>query len=164
MNDSPIAKLTDVNVHHECAIAGLIAADDMRAEGRFEPSSDNALAIVQIQATLALAYEQRTANMLAAFGQLMDGESETFLGERVDGYALAGAIKARIISPAPEPGEIVVPVPVLPTKALGTKESYYLRTAARNIQQGYSIGGSGVTQMILRLLTDAAESLEAEGL
>lgn len=50
----------------------------------------------QIEATLALAYEQRTANLIAAFGQLVDEEGETFLGERIDGYALAKEITQRL--------------------------------------------------------------------
>lgn len=47
-------------------------------------------------ATLALAYEQRTANLIAAFGQLMDGDGETFLGKRIDGYELAKQIQERL--------------------------------------------------------------------
>jgi hypothetical protein len=51
----------------------------------------------QIQATLALAYEQRTANLIAAFGQLNLGEDDvTFLGERIDGYELAKQIQERL--------------------------------------------------------------------
>lgn len=117
----------------------------------------------QAEATLALAYEQRTANMIAAFGQLIDGDTETFLGERINGYNLAQEIADRITVANPQPGEVVVPSPVLPTKAIGSKDSYYLLTAARNIRQGYGVGGSGVTNMVIKLLTDTAAALEAEG-
>lgn len=53
-------------------------------------------AMAQTQATLALAYEQRTANLIAAFGNMMDGDSDTFLGERIDGYELAKEITERL--------------------------------------------------------------------
>lgn len=49
-----------------------------------------------IQATLALAYEQQTANLIAAFGLLVDEDGDTFLGERIDGYELAKQIKGRL--------------------------------------------------------------------
>lgn len=115
------------------------------------------------EATLALAYEQRTANMIAAFAQLVDDESVTFLGERFDGYELAREIKARLITVNPQRGEVAVPTPLLPTKAVGSKDSSYLLTAARNINQGYGVGGSGVKAMVIKLLTDTAEAMEAEG-
>ena len=117
----------------------------------------------QAEATLALADEQRTTNLLTLFNSLTDGDSLTFLGERVDGYDLARSIKARLTTVKAEAGEVVVPAPTLPTKAVGSKDSYYLRTAARNIQQGYNVGGSGVTNMIITLLTDTAAAMEAEG-
>jgi hypothetical protein len=51
-------------------------------------------------ATVAAAFEQQTANLIAAFGQLSmpDGgeQVETFLGERVDAYALARKIRERL--------------------------------------------------------------------
>lgn len=47
-------------------------------------------------ATLALAYEQRTANLIAAFGNMMEDDTDTFLGERLDGYELAKAIQSRL--------------------------------------------------------------------
>ena len=62
-------------------------------EGNHDNGSDNySLA----QATMALAYEQRTANLIAAFGNMMDGETDTFLGERIDGYELAKQIQNRL--------------------------------------------------------------------
>ncbi|MDR6794833.1 hypothetical protein J2W89_004015 [Pseudarthrobacter oxydans] len=54
------------------------------------------VAIAGTQATLALAYEQRTANLLATFGFLMDGDVDTFLGQRIDGYELAKDIQKRL--------------------------------------------------------------------
>lgn len=55
------------------------------------------LAAAQIEATLALAFEQRTANLIAAFGQLnYDAEEESFLGERLDGYEIAKQIQERL--------------------------------------------------------------------
>jgi len=58
---------------------------------------DRAPELRLIDATLALAYEQRTANMIATFGQMnVDEESVTFIGERVDGYELAKEITARL--------------------------------------------------------------------
>jgi hypothetical protein len=49
------------------------------------------------EATLALAFEQRTANLIAAFGQLnYDSEEESFLGERLDGYEIAKQIQERL--------------------------------------------------------------------
>jgi len=48
------------------------------------------------EATLAVAFEQRTANLIAVFGNMMDGEVDTFLGERIDGYELAKTIQARL--------------------------------------------------------------------
>jgi hypothetical protein len=50
-----------------------------------------------IDSTLALAFEQRTANLIAAFGQLnYDAEEESFLGERLDGYEIAKQIQERL--------------------------------------------------------------------
>lgn len=44
----------------------------------------------------AIAYEQRTANLIAAFAQLNEGEDESLLGERMDGLELAKEIKERL--------------------------------------------------------------------
>jgi hypothetical protein len=150
------------NPHAQSVLSALNAAEVMVARGEVYPRDAAKLAI-NAQAMLALAYEQRTANMIAAFGNLIDGESDTFLGERIDGYKLATTIRDRIITANAGPGEIVIPAPTLPTKAVGSKDSHYLRTAARNIQSGYNVGGSGVTHMIITLLTNTAEAMEAEG-
>jgi hypothetical protein len=50
----------------------------------------------QAQATLALAYEQRTANLLAAFAQLTDDGFTTILGESMSGNTLAAEITERL--------------------------------------------------------------------
>lgn len=139
-----------------------IEALDMAAK-LVPASAEVAYLAIQTQATLALAYEQRTANLLALFNSLQDGETETFLGERIDGYDLARSIKARLAKVKAEAGQVVVPAPFLSTKAVGSKDSHYLRTAARNIQQGYNVGGSGVTNMVATLLADTAAAMEAEG-
>lgn len=58
--------------------------------GQYEIERGRALAL------LALAHEQRTANLIAAFGQMMDGIGDTYLGQLIDGYALAKEIIARL--------------------------------------------------------------------
>jgi len=65
-------------------------------EGSTDATNIAAALDAQTEATLALAYEQRTANLIAAFGNMMDGEIDTFLGERVDGYELAKQIQQRL--------------------------------------------------------------------
>jgi hypothetical protein len=80
------------NQHYEYATAAFSSAN-ARASAEF---NSEARADSQIQATLALAYEQRTANLIAAFGQLVDEDGDTFLGERIDGYALAMQIQERL--------------------------------------------------------------------
>lgn len=65
-------------------------------DGEEFPPSEHNIESAKVWATMALAYEQRAANLIAAFGQLLDGDSETFLGERIDGYELAKQIKERL--------------------------------------------------------------------
>ncbi|MGP5071684.1 hypothetical protein ACTXI0_04670 [Arthrobacter rhombi] len=50
------------------------------------------------EATLAVAYEQRTANLIAAFNASVaaDEEIETFIGERIDTFELAQQIVNRL--------------------------------------------------------------------
>ncbi|WNM64584.1 hypothetical protein SEA_MIDNIGHTRAIN_97 [Arthrobacter phage MidnightRain] len=67
-----------------------------RAKSRLHNGTTNEVARAQAEATLALAHEQRTANLIAAFGQLVDEDGDTFLGERIDGYELAKQIKERL--------------------------------------------------------------------
>jgi hypothetical protein len=81
------------NQHYEYATAAFSSAN-ARASAEFNAE---ARADAQIQATLAIAYEQRTANLIAAFGHLNIGEDDvTFLGERIDGYELAKQIQERL--------------------------------------------------------------------
>ena len=61
--------------------------------GEYEIEKSKALA------TLALAYEQRTANLIAAFDQLGDGDGASYLGEALgvgNGKKLAEAILERL--------------------------------------------------------------------
>jgi hypothetical protein len=68
-----------------------------RAKSRLHNGTTNEVTRAQAEATLALAYEQRTANLLTAFGLLGNHEEgETLLGERMDGLELAKEIKARL--------------------------------------------------------------------
>ena len=67
-----------------------------QAEGTYLNPDEHALQTASVEATLALAYEQRTANLIAVFGNMMDGEVDTFLGERIDGYELAKQIQERL--------------------------------------------------------------------
>lgn len=83
------------NDHYNSAAHRLALEDDPTAGTYIDPNTQNLL-IAQTEATLALAYEQRTANLIAVFGNMMDGESDTFLGERIDGYELAKEITGRL--------------------------------------------------------------------
>lgn len=65
-------------------------------EGSTDATNIAAALDAQAEATLALVYEQRTANLIAVFGNMMDGEVDTFLGERIDGYELAKQIQERM--------------------------------------------------------------------
>ena len=68
-----------------------------RAKSRLHNGTASEVTRAQAEATLALAFEQRTANLIAAFGQLnYDSEEESFLGERLDGYELAKQIQERL--------------------------------------------------------------------
>jgi hypothetical protein len=57
--------------------------------------------------------------------------------------------------------EIVVPKPNIPHKGPNHQESHFMRTAASNIEKGYPVGGSHVTYAVIKLLRDAANSLDA---
>jgi hypothetical protein len=84
-----------VNTHHENAREALGYIESAR-DSYVDPTTQ-ALMTAQTEATLALAYEQRTANLLAAFGLLGNhDEGETLLGERMDGLELAKEIKERL--------------------------------------------------------------------
>lgn len=43
----------------------------------------NEVARASVEATLALAFEHRTANLLAAFAQLGEGDVSTYLGDAI---------------------------------------------------------------------------------
>jgi len=83
--------------HHTAKEATVNNAHLERAISRLHNGTTNEVTRAQAEATLALAYEQRTANLIAAFGQLItDDDTVTFLGERVDGLELAKQIKERL--------------------------------------------------------------------
>lgn len=56
--------------------------------------------------------------------------------------------------------EIIVPAPSVPHKALDKPDSHYMRTAARNLEGGYGIGGYNVTHTVIKLLRDTAAALD----
>jgi hypothetical protein len=58
------------NPNHHSAASKLIASisDDIES-GEYLPDAKDELALAQAHATLALAYEQRTANLIALFGE-----------------------------------------------------------------------------------------------
>jgi len=81
-----------------------IATAKFRQEGVHEWQSEEGLTDAtniaaaldaQAEATLALAYEQRTANLIAAFADL-GAEDVTYLGLLVDGRKLAQKIVERL--------------------------------------------------------------------
>ena len=83
-----------MNAHHERATELLDA--NFNGPSYVDPNTLG-LSIAQTEATLALAYEQRTANLIAAFAQLGSyDEGETLLGERMDGLELANEIRERL--------------------------------------------------------------------
>lgn len=61
----------------------------------FPPTQHN-IEMAKVWATMAVAYEQRTANLIAVFGQLCDGDSDTYLGNIFNGKSLAKQIKERL--------------------------------------------------------------------
>jgi hypothetical protein len=68
-----------------------------KAKSRLHNGTNNEVARAHVEATLALTHEQRTANLLTAFGLLGNHEEgETLLGERMDGLELAKEIKERL--------------------------------------------------------------------
>ena len=84
--------MTD-NHHYEYAPASFTAVNASAASEFNAECREDAM----IQSNLAIAYEQRTANLLAAFGLLGNHEEgETLLGERMDGLELAKEIKERL--------------------------------------------------------------------
>lgn len=86
------------NNHHE-AVYALMSPHRMigpGSDGQEYPPSEHNIEMAKVWATMALAHEHRTANLIATFGQLLDGDSNTFLGERIDGYELAKQIKERL--------------------------------------------------------------------
>lgn len=109
---------------------------------------------VQIRATLALAHEQRTSNLIAALNSKQQLQDQSEIAVWMD--------IARRLS-LQNDGTLTIPAPSLPTKAVGSKDSAYLHSAARNLHDGYAVGGSGVTAMVIALLINTAEAMEAEG-
>lgn len=116
----------------------------------------------QAEATLAVAYEQRTTNLIAAFGQLGDGDDTSYLGDIIKGKALAREIAARL-GTEQLAETVTISAPRLPTKAVGSHEQEYLFTAASNLRNGYAIGGSGVRNMVAVVLEDIAIALNEAG-
>jgi hypothetical protein len=57
--------------------------------------------------------------------------------------------------------EIIVPKPIVLHKGPNYPDSHYMRTAAKNLDNGYPVGGSHVTYAVAKLLRDAANSLDA---
>jgi hypothetical protein len=57
--------------------------------------------------------------------------------------------------------EIVVPAPNVLHKGPNDPDSHYMRTAARNLEGGFPVGGSNVTNAVIKLLRDTANSLDA---
>lgn len=62
-------------------------------EGSTEATNIAAALDAQTEATLALVYEQRTANLISAFAHLREHEGITMLG---DAYPLFNQIKERL--------------------------------------------------------------------
>lgn len=62
-------------------------------EGSTEATNLAAAIDAQTEATLALAYEQRTANLISAFAHLREHDGITMLG---DAYPLFNQIKERL--------------------------------------------------------------------
>ena len=58
----------------------------------------------------------------------------------------------------------MLPVPKLPTKAVGSHEYEYLFKAADKLRHGYDMGGSGVRNMVATILHDLAEALTEKDL
>ena len=85
INHPSVAKLRQEGVHEWQLFEGSTDATNLAA-----------ILDAQVEATLALVYEQRTANLIAAFSQLNSGEDESLLGERMDGLELAKEIKERL--------------------------------------------------------------------
>lgn len=138
---------TTGNPHFDISMANL-------QEGLYEGDVGPA----QIRATLALAYEQRTANLIAL--ATMD---HSFYGSKSP--KKFNDIDARLgltVEP-PAAGTINVPAPVVPYKGPGHPDSYYMLTAARNLEQGYAMAGGNVTRTIIKLLNDTAEALQEAG-
>ena len=78
------------NPHFEQSLAALNLASEAIV------TQDAALVAIQTQATLALAYEQRTANLIGVFRNLATHELDTYLGRTVNGEKLAAQIKERL--------------------------------------------------------------------
>ncbi|WP_115790024.1 hypothetical protein [Arthrobacter silvisoli] len=82
------------NTHIEEALDNIRGAEEVHGH---EPEDRMVLAqIAQTQATLALAHEQRTANMIAAFTAMEDSQGATFLGDQLSGAKLANLIVERL--------------------------------------------------------------------
>lgn len=62
-------------------------------------------------------------------------------------------------------GTIAIPTPHVPYGPVGIpahlSDSRYLREAAKHIEEGYPVGGSNLTEAVLKLLRDAADAIEA---
>ncbi|UVF61050.1 hypothetical protein SEA_SAKAI_87 [Arthrobacter phage Sakai] len=78
------------NEHYETAARLLSFESDPHGGSYIDPNTHNLLS-AQAEASLALAHEQRTANLIAVFGH-----GDKFLGERTDGYRLAKQIRERL--------------------------------------------------------------------
>ena len=85
--------------NHEQAVYALMSPAIMRApndpqlDGTPWPPSEHNIESAKVWATMALAYEQRTANLIAAFARVRDCDGVTMLG---DAYPLVEQIKERL--------------------------------------------------------------------
>ncbi|MHC6592402.1 hypothetical protein [Arthrobacter sp. C152] len=121
-------------------------------------------AFVVAQASLALAYEQRTANLIALMQPVVmpDGKGVGLTIEKcaeIQQEVLQRVGLAAIPAPAPRPKTVTISAPTLPTKAEGSKEYEYLLRAADKLRHGYEAGGSGVRNMIADILDETAQAL-----